>query len=104
MYRRIEIPKKRLIKVNDSDKGEELRTILSKRTETTDMKTTLGSRPLAYGERKYGVLPEGNPRTDPWDLMQKSFEEKSKLGRDLQAKEAPNEEGKTTLAGANTEG
>ncbi|QCS36823.1 hypothetical protein [Tortoise microvirus 11] len=63
--------RKRLLKINNSEVGDDLMTKLRRRTEDNKDMNTPG-RPLLYTERKHGVIPEGNPRTDRWDIAQEA--------------------------------
>lgn len=57
------------LKTNNSVAEEDLMTKLRKRKENKEQET-VPNRPLLYSERKDGVLLEGNPRTDQWDIAQ----------------------------------
>lgn len=68
--KRKQIPHTRGLRVNNSWEGQDLMTKLRIRTEQNTKESEMPSRPLLYSERKDGVLLEGNPRTDKWDIMQ----------------------------------
>lgn len=89
------MPKGRLLKINKSEANDDLVTKLRRRMESNkDIDTH--ERPLLYSERRHGVIPEGNPRTDKWDIMQEAMEEvanmhetsKSKYVKSANEKEA----------------
>lgn len=86
------MPYKKLLRVNKSIKGEDLMNILRNRKENKDVKTNTGSRPLLYGERQHGVLAEGNPKADKWDLMQDSKDMINKVAKEA-AYKAKEEDG-----------
>lgn len=65
--------KKRLLRINNSEVGDDLMTKLRMRTESNKDMNAPG-RPLLYTERKHGVIPEGNPRTDRWDIAQDAMD------------------------------
>lgn len=69
--KKVIIPHTRKLKVNKSQVGEDLVTKLRNRTDGTNNKDiNTPGRALLYSERKDGVIPEGDPRTDKWDIMQ----------------------------------
>lgn len=69
----VKIKHKIRLKINKTTIGEDLVTMLRKRTDTTD-NFEGNSKPLLYNERKDGVIKEGNPKTDKWDIMQDAEE------------------------------
>lgn len=54
------------LNVNDTYEGESIETLVAKRMEGGEIE--LGGKALLYTERKDGVLPETNIRTDKFDL------------------------------------
>lgn len=94
-YRKNKISKTYLA-VNQSYEGESLEykiQRLVKNKEPLD-----GSVPLTYTERKDGVRPEMNIRTDRWEIAAAAMDKahKSKIAQRDNKGEKPNGEGKET--------
>lgn len=69
--KRINIPHTRKLIRNKSQVGDDLVTKLRSRTDGTNHKDIqTPGRQLLYTLRKDGVIPEGDPRADKWDIMQ----------------------------------
>lgn len=69
------IPHTRKLIINKSTVGKDLMTILREKMENKteeDKLKDIPGRPKLYTERKDGVVPEGDPRTDKWDIMQQA--------------------------------
>lgn len=67
---------------NNSVAKDDLMTILRRRKEQKEHED-IPNRPLLYSERKDGVIIEGNPRTDQWDVAQAAHDyiARTKLAR-----------------------
>lgn len=70
------------ITTNNSVAKDDLMTILRRRKEHKEHED-IPNRPLLYSERKDGVIIEGNPRTDQWDVAQAAHDyiARTKLAR-----------------------
>lgn len=70
------------ININNSLPGKDLMNILRERLDDKTANVNEITRPLLYSERKDGVIIEGDPRTDKWDIMQAATTEiaRTKLG------------------------
>lgn len=70
------------ITTNNSVAKDDLMTILRRRKEQKEHED-IPNRPLLYSERKDGVIIEGNPRADQWDVAQAAHDyiARTKLAR-----------------------
>lgn len=67
---------KTTLKVNQAEIGETIETKVQRITQNKEPITD-GATPI-YTERKDGVLPEYNPRTDKWEIMAEAMDASSK--------------------------
>lgn len=74
--KKIEVKTTGKLQVNESYEGEPLETQLEK---ITTQKTPIdATSPIIYTERKEGVKPEYDIRTDRWEIAQEAMEQVSK--------------------------
>lgn len=70
----------RLLKINKTEVADDLVTKLRRRTSGTDNSDmNVPNRPLLYNERKDGVIWEGNPKSDKWEMMQATTDQTTKV-------------------------
>lgn len=83
--------KRGLINKNECYKGDSIEVMLKKRMNGEEIE--MGTKPLLYTEKNDGVIPEGNIRSDRFELAQDSIdyvEKTRKARRDAHAKEVAN--------------
>lgn len=88
-----------LMKVNDTYEGESIESLIAKRLDGVDIE--LGGKALLYTERKDGVLPETNIRTDRFDMIMMAHDalEKTRIAK----RDAVPEAGKGSSKGESTQ-
>lgn len=99
------LPNRRLIKRNTSRVARDLMTMLRERNERVG-EIDMGGKQPKYTLRKDGVIREGDPRTDKWDMRQEALDiiTQTKLGRRAAFDEAKNSTSEVTEGEVNTNG
>lgn len=95
--RKVRIPTIGKINKNDSYEGQSIETMIAKRMTGSDVE--IGGKALMYTDRKDGVLPETNIRTDRFEIAQNALDivERNRIARREAFYKEQSEKGKADM-------
>lgn len=95
--RNVNMPVTGKIKRNESYEGQSIETMIAKRMTGSDVE--IGGKALMYTDRRDGVLPETNIRSDRFEIAQNALEtvERNRIARREAFYKEQSEKGKADM-------